>query len=100
IRLPALERRVAEVMKRRHEILTADEWTSYTKLSDLRRDADGWLNHLRCLGAAILGVFFEGGTASAKERRREDLGITFREYLGDRVDMPTREVLRREIGQA
>ena len=100
IRLPALERRVAEVMKRRHEILTADEWTSYEKLSDLRMAADGWLDQLRFLGAAILGVFFEGGTASARERRREDLGITFREFLGERVDMPTREVLRREIGQA
>jgi N-6 DNA Methylase len=100
IHMKALERRVAEVMKRRHEILTADEWTDYRKLSELRISADGWLDQLRFLGAAILGVFFEGGTASAKERRREDLGITFREFLGERVDIPTREVLRREIGQA
>jgi hypothetical protein len=100
IHLPALERRVTEVIKRRHEILTADEWTDYRRLSDLRMAADGWLDQLRFLGAAILGVFFEGGTASAKERRREDLGITFREFLGDRVDLPTREVLRREIEQA
>src|SRR5205085_7980287 len=56
IRLPALERRVAEVMKRRHEILTADEWTDYRKLSELRISADGWLDQLRFLGAAILGV--------------------------------------------
>ncbi|MHC5541769.1 glycosyltransferase, partial [Singulisphaera rosea] len=61
---------------------------------------DGWLDQLRFLGAAILGVFFEGGTASAKERRREDLGMTFREFHGNRVDLPTREILRREIGQA
>ena len=100
IRLRALERLVAESMKQRNEILTAPEGTRYEKLSDLRMGADGWLNQLRFLGAAILGDFFEGGTASAKERRREDLGITFREFLGDRVDLPTREVLRREIGQA
>ena len=65
----SLRHRVAVAMKRRQEILTADEFTSYEKLSDLRVEADKPLDFLRFLGDAVLGVFFEGGTASAKERR-------------------------------
>ena len=79
----SLRRRVAEAMKKRQEILTADEFTSYEKLSDLRVEADEPLEFLRFLGNAVLGVFFEGGTASAKERRRADLSLTIRDYLND-----------------
>ena len=95
----SLRRRVAEAMKRRQEILTADEFTSYEKLSDLRVEADEPLDFLRFLGDAVLGVFFEGGTASAKERRRADLSLTIRDYLNDAIDMPTRLVLKRDIEQ-
>ena len=69
----SLRHRVAVAMKKRQEILTADEFTSYEKLSDLRVEADKPLDFLRFLGDAVLGVFFEGGTASARERRRADL---------------------------
>ena len=95
----SLRHRVAVAMKRRQEILTADEFTSYEKLSDLRVEADKPLDFLRFLGDAVLGVFFEGGTASAKERRRADLSLTIRDYLNDAIDMPTRLVLRRDIEQ-
>ena len=93
----SLRHRVAVAMKRRQEILTADEFTSYEKLSDLRVEADKPLDFLRFLGDAVLGVFFEGGTASAKERRRADLSLTIRDYLNDAIDMPTRLVLRADI---
>ena len=86
-------------MKRRQEILTADEFTSYEKLSDLRVEADKPLDFLRFLGGCGAGVFFEGGTASAKERRRADLSLTIRDYLNDAIDMPTRLVLRSDIEQ-
>ena len=79
----SLRHRVAVAMKKRQEILTADEFTSYEKLSDLRVEADKPLDFLRFLGDAVLGVFFEGGTASAKERRRNDLSHTIRDYLND-----------------
>ena len=95
----SLRHRVAAAMKRRREILTADEFTSYEKLSDLRVEADEPLDFLRFLGDAVLGVFFEGGTASAKERRRADLSHTIRDYLNDAIDLPTRLVLRRDIEQ-
>ena len=96
---PSLRRRVAEAMKKRQEILTAGEFVSYEKLSDLRVEADRPLDFLRFLGDAVLGVFFEGGTASVKERRRADLSHTIRDYLNDSIDMPTRLVLRRDIEQ-
>ena len=96
---PSLRRRVAEAMKRRQQILSADEFTSYEKLSDLRVAADEPLDFLRFLGDAVLGVFFEGGTASAKERRRADLSHTIRDYLNEAIDLPTRLVLRRDIEQ-
>jgi hypothetical protein len=95
----SIRRRLAVVMKKRQEILTADEWTSYERLSDLRVEADKPLDLLRALGDAVLGVFFEGGTASAKERRRADLSLTIRDYLNDAVDMPTRLALRGDIEQ-
>jgi hypothetical protein len=94
---PSLRKRVAVALKKRQEILTADEFTSYAKLSDLRVEADKPLDFLRFLGDAVLGVFFEGGTASARERRRLDLSHTVRDYLNDTIDMPTRLVLRRDI---
>ena len=96
----SLRLRVAEAMKRRQQILSADEFTSYEKLSDLRVAADEPLEFLRFLGNAVLGVFFEGGTVSAKERRRADLSHTIRDYLNDAIDSPTRLVLRRDIEQA
>ena len=96
---PSLRKRVAVAMKKRQEILTADEFTSYAKLSDLRVEADTPLDFLRFLGDAVLGVFFEGGTASARERRRADLSHTVRDYLNDAIDMPTRLVLRQDIEQ-
>ena len=86
-------------MKRRQEILSADEFTSYEKLSDLRVEADKPLDFLRFLGDAVLGVFFEGGTASAKERRRADLSHTIRDYMNESIDLPTRLVLKRDIEQ-
>jgi len=95
----SLRHRVAVAMKRRQEILTADEFTTYEKLSDLRVEADKPLEFLRFLGDAVLGVFFEGGTASAKERRRADLSLTIRDYLNDAIDMPTRLVLKGDIEQ-
>ncbi len=64
---PSLRRRVAEAMKKRQEILTAGEFVSYERLSDLRVAADKPLDFLRFLGDAVLGTFFEGGTASARE---------------------------------
>ena len=96
----SLRHRVAMAMKRRQEILAADEFTSYEKLSDLRVEADKPLEFLRFLGNAILGVFFEGGTTSVKERRRADLSHTIRDYLNETIDMPTRLVLRGDIEQS
>jgi len=97
IRLPTLERRIAVAMERRGEILAADDWTSYEKLSGLRVAADEPLDFVRLLGDAILGVFFEGGTATARERRRKDLALTISDYVSPAVDMPTQLVLRRDI---
>ncbi len=94
-----LRRRVAEAMKKRQAILNADEFISYDKLNDLRVEADKPLEFLRFLGDAVLGVFFQGGTACARERNRNDLGLTIRDYLDEKVDMPTRLVLRRDIEQ-
>jgi hypothetical protein len=94
-----LRARLGEAIKRREEIRSAGDLTSYSKLSDLRRMADEPLDFLRFLGNAVIGCFFEGGTANAKERRRSDLEHTIRDYLNDAIDMPTRLVLRREIEQ-
>ena len=55
---------------------------------------------LRFLGDAVLGAFFEGGTATARERRRNDLSHTIRDYLDEKIDMPTRLALRGEIEQS
>jgi hypothetical protein len=97
----ALRRRLTFVMGKRREIMNRGEHqASYEKLSDLRLEAEKPLEILRFVGDAILGAFFEGGTAAARERRRNDLGLTIRDYLDDRIDDPTRLALRGEIEQS
>ncbi|HKI20923.1 MAG TPA: DNA methyltransferase, partial [Isosphaeraceae bacterium] len=95
-----LRQRLTLSMQRRMEIMKAGDLTSYEKLSDLRAEAETPLEFPRFLGDAILGTFFEGGTATAKERRRNDLSHTIRDYLDDKIDMPTRLSLRGEIEQS
>ena len=96
----SLRHRLTMAMQKRMEIMTAGDLTSYEKLSDLRAEAETPLEFLRFLGDAVLGAFFEGGTATARERRRNDLGHTIRDYLDEKIDMPTRLVLRGEIEQS
>ena len=96
----ALRQRLTVAMQKRREIMTAGDLTSYEKLSDLRAEAETPLEFLRFLGNAVLGAFFEGGTATARERRRNDLSHTIRDYLDEKIDMPTRLVLRGEIEQS
>ena len=96
----SLRPRLTVAMQKRMEIMTAGDLTSYEKLSDLRAEAETPLEFLRFLGDAVLGAFFEGGTATARERRRNDLSHTIRDYLDDKIDMPTRLALRGEIEQS
>ena len=95
----ALRPRLTVAMQKRMELMRAGD-VSYEKLSDLRAEADTPLEFPRFLGDAILGAFFEGGTATARERPRSDLGHTIRDYLDDKIDMPTRLALRAEIEQS
>ena len=96
----AIRRLLVRVLADRRAILSAPEDARYEQLSDLRMTADGWLDRVRRLGDAVLGVFFEGGTASARNRRREDLSLTIRDSLSDSLDIPTQLVLRAEIDRA
>ena len=96
----ALRQRLNVAMQKRREIMTAGDLTSYEKLSDLRAESETPLELLRVLGNAVLGTFFECGTATARERRRSDLGHTIRDYLDEKIDMPTRLALRGEIEQS
>jgi hypothetical protein len=97
ILLPTVARRIGVVMQERAKILNAKEWTSYHELTGFHSASAAPLEFVRFLGAAILGVFFDGGTATAKERTREQLSHTIRDYVSPGLDMPTAEVLRREI---
>ena len=96
----SLRQRLNVAMQKRREIMTAGDLTSYERLNDLRAEAETPLELLRVLGNAVLGTFFEGGTATARERRRSDLGHTIRDYLDEKIDMPTRLALRGEIEQS
>ncbi len=96
----SLRQRLTLAMQKRIEIMTASDLTSYEKLSDLRVEAETPLELLRFLGDAVIGVFFEGGSATARERRRNDLGHTIRDYLDEKIDMPTRLTLRGDIEQS
>ena len=96
----ALRQRLNVAMQKRREIMTAGDLTTYERLNDLRAEAETPLEFLRVLGNAVLGTFFEGGTATARERRRSDLGHTIRDYLDEKIDMPTRLALRGEIEQS
>ncbi|HKM53648.1 MAG TPA: DNA methyltransferase, partial [Isosphaeraceae bacterium] len=96
----SLRQRLNVAIQKRREIMTAGDLTSYEKLNDLRAESETPLELLRVLGNAVLGTFFEGGTATARERRRSDLSHTIRDYLDDKIDMPTRLALRGEIEQS
>ena len=96
----SLRQRLNVAIQKRREIMTAGDLTSYERLNDLRAESETPLELLRVLGNAVLGTFFEGGTATARERRRSDLSHTIRDYLDDKIDMPTRLALRGEIEQS
>jgi len=96
----SLRQRLTLAINKRMDIMTAGDLISYERLNDLRAEAETPLEFLRFLGDAVLGAFFEGGTVTARERRRNDLGHTIRDYLDEEIDMRTRLALRAEIEQS